>query len=250
MYFQDVQIDQILHQVNTVFEENNYAKISRRTLLNQLESWDLNTRHAGVPVPDELIDRVKYHFFNFGLSDYSILGDLKREGFQANLYVIRQIRWKNQMKRRAQTIEEQEERLNQAIRFLQDDLQRSSAALGFGKGLLCQYVRQQGQVAVFQRRLYDIYRAAFPEEVDSRRDGNFKQRGDFKVPGPNFLWSLDGYEKLKKFGFQIYGCIDAYQTLFTQDDSTMDAYLPDEMITLCESFRISRPSHPISRTAP
>lgn len=34
MYFEGVQIDQILDQVNTLFEENNLAKISRRTLLN------------------------------------------------------------------------------------------------------------------------------------------------------------------------------------------------------------------------
>jgi hypothetical protein len=30
------------------------------------------------------------------------------------------------------------------------------------------------------------------------------------VPGPNFLWCLDGYEKLKRYGFQVYACIDAY----------------------------------------
>jgi hypothetical protein len=114
------------------------------------------------------------------------------------------------MKRRARTAEEQDERFNRAIQFLQEDLQRSSAILGFGKGLLYQYVRQQAQVPVSQRRLYDFYRSVFPEEVAGRRDGNFKQRGDFKVPGPNFLWSLDAYEKLKRFGFQIYSCIDAY----------------------------------------
>jgi hypothetical protein len=36
--------------------------------------------------------------------------------------------------------------------FLHEDLQQSTAILGFGKGLLYQYVRQQAQLAVSQRR--------------------------------------------------------------------------------------------------
>ena len=28
--------------------------------------------------------------------------------------------------------------------------------------------------------------------------------------GPNFMWHVDGYDKLKLFGFPIHGCIDGY----------------------------------------
>jgi hypothetical protein len=163
-----------------------------------------------VPISEDLIDRVKYYFFNFAFSDQSIIRDLHRDGFQANLWVVRQIRLKHGMKRRVRTAEEQRDRINNALEFLHEDLQRSNAILGFSKGLLYQYVRQQARIIVSQRRLYDFYRAAFPDEVAGRRDGNFRQRGDFRVTGPNFLWSLDGYEKLRKVGFQIYACIDAY----------------------------------------
>ena len=27
---------------------------------------------------------------------------------------------------------------------------------------------------------------------------------------PNFMWHVDGYNKLKSFGFPIHGCIDGY----------------------------------------
>lgn len=30
------------------------------------------------------------------------------------------------------------------------------------------------------------------------------------MPGPNFLWHIDGYDKLKPFGFAIHGCIDGF----------------------------------------
>ena len=30
------------------------------------------------------------------------------------------------------------------------------------------------------------------------------------ILGPNFIWSIDGHDKLAEWGFQIYGGIDAY----------------------------------------
>ena len=30
--------------------------------------------------------------------------------------------------------------------------------------------------------------------------------------GPNWVWHLDGYDKLKPYGFEIHGCIDEYST--------------------------------------
>jgi len=52
------------------------------------------------------------------------------------------------MKRRARTDEEKEAILIAQLKFLREDLQRSSAILGFGKGLLYQYVPQRGEVLV------------------------------------------------------------------------------------------------------
>ena len=36
------------------------------------------------------------------------------------------------------------------------------------------------------------------------------QRRQYKGRGPNFIWHIDGYDKLKPFGFSIHGCIDGY----------------------------------------
>jgi hypothetical protein len=45
--------------------------------------------------------------------------------------------------------------------------------------------------------------------VAQRRARRF-QRRVYCCPGPNFVWYLDGYDKLKPFGFAIHGCIDGY----------------------------------------
>jgi hypothetical protein len=40
-------------------------------------------------------------------------------------------------------------------------------------------------------------------------------RGHYTVPGPNFLWSIDGYLKLVNYGIEIYAGIDAYSRYIT-----------------------------------
>jgi hypothetical protein len=37
-----------------------------------------------------------------------------------------------------------------------------------------------------------------------------RRKGEYIVPGPDYIWSIDGYEKLSPFGFKIYVAIDAY----------------------------------------
>lgn len=40
---------------------------------------------------------------------------------------------------------------------------------------------------------------------------NFQRhQGSYIVPGPNHIWSIDGYMKLAPYGIEIYAAIDAY----------------------------------------
>jgi hypothetical protein len=200
---------EILAYVNSYLQQQSKPTISLRTLKSTFTKWNLQ-RQTHTQVSDDIIERVRRYFFHYGYSDTSIQRDLQRDGYAISPWAIRTIRWQNNMKRRLRTSEEREEALQTAITFLENDLQQSAAVRGFGRGYLYNYVRFKGQVLVAQNRLYDFYRTILPEEVEKRREGNFKHRTDFKVPGPNFLWCLDGYEKLKRFGIQVYACIDAY----------------------------------------
>ena len=48
-----------------------------------------------------------------------------------------------------------------------------------------------------------------PEGVLSRRKKRLRRRC-YSVPGPDFLWNIDGYDKLKTYGVSRHGCIDAF----------------------------------------
>lgn len=34
------------------------------------------------------------------------------------------------------------------------------------------------------------------------------QRRVYQNKGPNYVWHVDGYDKLRPYGFDIHGCID------------------------------------------
>ena len=48
-----------------------------------------------------------------------------------------------------------------------------------------------------------------PLAVEERRLRRLHRRS-YANPGPNFCWHLDGYDKLKPFGFAIHGAIDGF----------------------------------------
>jgi len=49
-----------------------------------------------------------------------------------------------------------------------------------------------------------------PDGNELQRQSTLRKRGQFIVKGPNCVWSIDGHDKLSRFEFEIYGCIDAY----------------------------------------
>jgi hypothetical protein len=47
--------------------------------------------------------------------------------------------------------------------------------------------------------------------VISRKPGMKKKRQDnYVVAGPDWLWCLDGHDKLSRFGIEMYACVDAF----------------------------------------
>ncbi|XP_044714525.1 integrase core domain-containing protein [Hirsutella rhossiliensis] len=55
-----------------------------------------------------------------------------------------------------------------------------------------------------------MYKIMFPNEVELRKRMFRRKKGQFLVPGPNYQWCIDGHEKLRVYGFEIYAAIDAY----------------------------------------
>ncbi|XP_065887587.1 uncharacterized protein [Dysidea avara] len=54
-----------------------------------------------------------------------------------------------------------------------------------------------------------IMRQIDPEGVKLRKKRRLKRRL-YNSKGPNYIWHLDGYDKLSPYGLTIHGCIDGY----------------------------------------
>lgn len=48
-----------------------------------------------------------------------------------------------------------------------------------------------------------------PDGCVNRKARRLKRR-NYSTKGPNHIWHIDGYDKLKPFGFPIHGCIDGF----------------------------------------
>lgn len=48
-----------------------------------------------------------------------------------------------------------------------------------------------------------------PQGVQQRKSKTLRRR-IYHTPGPNYTWHVDGYDKLKPYGFPVHGCIDGY----------------------------------------
>lgn len=56
----------------------------------------------------------------------------------------------------------------------------------------------------------DIYPQFHQASLEQRRSQAYRRHGGWTCYGPNFMWSIDGYMKLSRFGFECYAGIDAY----------------------------------------
>ena len=71
-----------------------------------------------------------------------------------------------------------------------------------------------------------LLREIDPEGVSARKGHRLKRRV-YSNPGPNYSWHLEGYDKLKPWGFPIHRCIDGFSTRILLLKVTRSNNLPE-----------------------
>ena len=97
--------------------------------------------------------------------------------------------------------------MNRVIESIYNELS-SGPNSSFG----CRYMHQKlrsKRLVVCRETVRVIIKSLDPAGVE-RRSGRKLQRRVYRYPGPNFTWHVDGYDKLKPFGFCIHGCVDGF----------------------------------------
>lgn len=85
----------------------------------------------------------------------------------------------------------------------------NGCGLNLGYRAMHQRLRDKYNLNVKQKQVLRLQKIIDPIGVDERSKYRLKRRL-YRVPGPNHLWHVDGYDRLKRFGFAIHGCVDCY----------------------------------------
>ncbi|KAH0567784.1 hypothetical protein KQX54_013739 [Cotesia glomerata] len=84
-----------------------------------------------------------------------------------------------------------------------------SCGYNLGYRSLWKKLKLEYNLQVKRDTVYELLKIIDPDGLANRFDNKLRRR-QYVSPGPNFIWHLDGYDKLKKFGFAIHGCIDGF----------------------------------------
>ena len=96
------------------------------------------------------------------------------------------------------------EEIRQAV---QTELNGSGSRVGFR--MVHRALVRKGLVVRKHVRL--LVKELDPEGVMLRKRRRLCRR-KYSNPGPSFNWHIDGYDKLKYYGFNIHGCIDGFSS--------------------------------------
>ena len=142
------------------------------------------------------------YYFNCGYGYQEIIASLSSlHQIQISLRHLNRILRKLGLYRRKHHIEPEE-----ALIHVNEQL--SGSASCFGYRLMHQKLRRKG-VNIDRETVRLSIKVLDPEGVAERTNKRFKRR-KYINKGPNSVWHLDGYDKLKPFGLAIHGAIDGY----------------------------------------
>ena len=97
--------------------------------------------------------------------------------------------------------------IEEVYRAIRRELRGSGSTMGY-RQMTRRLLHSHG-VIVDKETVRELLKILDPEGVNARSRHRLHRR-QYKTEGPNHVWHIDGYDKLKPFGFCIHGSIDGY----------------------------------------
>lgn len=143
--------------------------------------------------------------FDLGLSNNEILQCLLGcAGISKSVRTL-----KRKMKRLGLFRRKNYSELIQAASFISEQQETSGALHGY-RWMHMKCI--QNGLKIPRDTVYGLMKVLDPIGMDLRLRRRLTRR-KYRSRGPNFVWHIDGYDKLKPYGIAIHGCIDGYSRL-------------------------------------
>jgi hypothetical protein len=173
---------------------------STRSLQRRLASWNIRRERLAGKVSDALAEAVNYLFHHTLLNDAEIATRIINDyGLQTSPRQVRSIRslfgWRRATYGPARATQQTSTSLH-VQQALLDGVGRT-----FGQRWLTTYLRQQFGYKARRDDVAAAQKQLDPTGVASRVPGLRRARlENYTTSGPNFLWCLDGHDKLAQYG--------------------------------------------------
>ena len=169
------------------------------TTYGALDHYIPALRERGNANRDELIET----YFHLGLQQIEIVAFLTlAHGITISLRQLKRVLQSKGLRRRGANSP-----LGLVIRTIQQEIEGSGKCVGYRA--MWQRLRNDHKIGVSRETVRLALRIIDPDGVAQRLRRRLRRR-QYKARGPNFLWHIDGYDKLKPFGFCVHGCIDGF----------------------------------------
>lgn len=143
------------------------------------------------------------HYFTLGFAYQEIVMFLHAiHGFTVSLRQLKRILRSLNLYRRKHKHD-----INIVARSVEEELNGSGINLGYRS--MHRRLMQMHGIVTDRETVRLVMKHLDPDGVMSRIQRRLSRR-DYSVKGPNYLWHVDGWDKLKLFGFSIHGCIDGF----------------------------------------
>jgi hypothetical protein len=179
-----------------------------RTLIRQCQKWRISRR--GVAADPFVVGYIDSQFHTTLDDDNTIVTQLNNQGYPITASVVKEVRLANNWRHRQVTEEQKTEQWEETYALVGQALDEGSAR-SYGREMLQTNLRRHGYRAT-ENNVRAAIKLHDGEGSEARKPG-IKRKRELKrpvIPGPNHLWSIDGHDKFRNYGIEIYAAIDAY----------------------------------------
>ncbi|EFP84313.2 uncharacterized protein PGTG_10033 [Puccinia graminis f. sp. tritici CRL 75-36-700-3] len=193
-------------EVIKFLEEIHSISVSPRTLARRKEDWGL-VHHASQQI-DQLDEHIKT-YFDKGLTYSQIHHALSTtHGYTHSKRTLERKLKAMDLSRRLDDIDMEKVDVDTVVTCMME-IHQTPEGRNAGYRKMRQMLQTNFGINVHHMTVALINQTLDPDGVENRAKRVLKRRV-FNTPGPNFIWSADGHDKLKKFGITLYGFIDAW----------------------------------------
>jgi hypothetical protein len=192
---------------------------SKATYKRQFDAWEFHKRQTNFVSNPVLLEEIRALWHrNVTPKEMLYILQKKPEYSALTLRILQNIRLQHGFSYRNRNRAAHEAAWEVAQEVVQQHL-KSGQSARYGITYTHSIVRMTARRFVSRAQVAAATRKLDPNGVAARKAKAHRRRPRYRIKGPNRVWSVDGHDKLKRFGFEIYRMVDAYSRFI------LDAYV-------------------------